>query len=119
MNKLVSNPDPGLQEETMSLLQRIDPHPKTYDWHPAFTPSGLGTDDVSVGIETEEDVLIRKARDVRHSIPDEVLERAPPAWEVLTEYVVTSFVVAVIAVTIALAIANVLFPDGTVIVLNG
>jgi len=102
----------------MSLLQGIDLDQKTYHRHPAFRPSGAVSGDVSGVIETEEDVLIPKPRDARHSIPDDVLERAPPAWEVITEYVATSFVVAVIFVWLTLAVVNVIFPDGALIVLN-
>jgi hypothetical protein len=114
MDKRMSN----FRRRQMSLLQRIAPHPKTYHLHHAFGPSGVVTGDVSGVLETEEDVLIPKARDARHSIPDDVLERAPPAWEVITEYVATSFVVAVICGWLALAVLNVIFPDGRLIVLN-
>jgi hypothetical protein len=79
-------------------------------WHSAFIPSGVVNCDVSELSETEEDVLIINAREARRSGPDDALERAPPAWEIITHYAVTSFVVAVIAVTIALALVSVMFP---------
>jgi hypothetical protein len=63
--------------------------------------------DVSEVTETDEDL---NARDAPRLVSDDVLERAPPAWEVTTEYVATSFVVAVICVTLALAVVNVMFP---------
>jgi hypothetical protein len=110
MNNTHAQPDPAVQEVTMSLLQRIDPHQKADHWHPAFRPSGVMNSDVSEVTETDEDILIPKARDAPHFVSDDVLERAPPAWEVITEYVATSFVVAVICVWLALALVNVIFP---------
>jgi hypothetical protein len=80
-------------------------------WHPAFRPSGVMNSDVSEVTETDEDILIPNARDAPRVVSDDVLERAPPAWEVITEYVATSFVVAVICVTFAGALVNVMFPD--------
>ena len=68
------------------------------------------TSDLSEVTETDEDVLIPNARDAPRLVSDDLLERAPPAWEVITEYVATSFVVAVICVWLALALANVMFP---------
>jgi hypothetical protein len=94
----------------MSLLQRTGVYQKTDHWHPAFTPSGLMTSDVSEVTETDEDVRILNARDAPRLVSDDVLERARPAWEVITEYVATSFVVAVICVWFALALLNVMFP---------
>ena len=91
----------------MSLLQRTGVYQKTDHWHAAFTPSGVMTSDVSEVTETDEDVLIPNARDAPRLVSDDVLEHAPPAWEVITE---TSFVVAVICVWLALALANVMFP---------
>jgi hypothetical protein len=79
-------------------------------WHPAFRPSGVMNSDVSEVTETDENILIPNARDAPRLISDDVLERAPPAWEVITEYVATSFVVAVICVTFAFAFVNVMFP---------
>jgi hypothetical protein len=84
----------------MSLLQRTDVYP-------AFRPSGVMNSDVSEVTETDEDL---NPRDAPRLVSDDVLERAPPAWEVITEYVATSFVVAVICVTLALALVNVMFP---------
>jgi hypothetical protein len=80
-------------------------------WHPAFRPSGVMNSDVSEVTETDENILIPNARDAPRLVSDDVLERAPPAWEVITEYVATSFVVAVICVTFAFAFVNVMFPD--------
>jgi len=94
----------------MSLLQRIDPRQKADHWHPAFRPSGVMNSDWSEVTETDEDILIPHARDVPRFVSDDVLERAPPAWEVITEYVATSFVVAVICVWLALALVNVMLP---------
>ena len=94
----------------MSLLQRTGVYQKTDHWHPAFTPSGVMTSDVSEVTETDEDILIPNARAAPRLVSDDVLERAPPAWEVITEYVATSFVVAVICVWLALALVNVMFP---------
>jgi hypothetical protein len=94
----------------MSLLQRTGVYQKTDHWRAAFTASGVLTSDVREATETGEDVLIPNARDAPRLVSDDVLERAPPAWEVITEYVATSFVVAVICVWLALALANVMFP---------
>jgi hypothetical protein len=94
----------------MSLLQRTGVYQKTDHWHPAFIPSGVMTSDVSEVTEPDEDILIPNARDAPRLVSDDVLERVPPAWEVITEYVVTSFVVAVIWVWLALALVNVMFP---------
>jgi hypothetical protein len=79
-------------------------------WHPAFRPSGVMNSDLSEVTETDENILIPNARDAPRLISDDVLERAPPAWEVITEYVATSFVVAVICVTFAFAFVNVMLP---------
>jgi hypothetical protein len=81
-------------------------------WHPVFIPSGVMNSDVSEGIDTE---VIISAPDARRSVPDDVLERAPPAWKVITEYAAISLVVAVICVTVAGALVNVMFPDGALI----
>jgi hypothetical protein len=94
----------------MSLLQRTGVNQKTDHWHPAFRPSGVMNSGVSEATETDEDVLIPNARDAPRLVSDDVLERARPAWEVITEYVATSFVVAVICVWLALALLNVMFP---------
>jgi hypothetical protein len=94
----------------MSLLHRTGVYQKTDHWRAAFTPRGFMTSDVIEVTETDEDVLIPNARDAPRLVSDDVLERAPPAWEVITEYVATSFVVAVICVWLALALANVMFP---------
>jgi hypothetical protein len=94
----------------MSLLQRNDLYQKADHRHPAFKPSGIMNSDLSEVTETDEDVLIPNARDAPRLVSDDVLERAPPAWEVITEYVATSFVVAVICVWLVLALVNVIFP---------
>ena len=52
----------------MSLLQRTDDQ-KADHWHPAFTPSGVMTSDVSEVTETDEDVRIL-------NVPDDVQEHA-------------------------------------------
>ena len=116
----------------MSLLQRTGVYQKTDHWHPAFRPSGVVTSDVSEVTETDEDVRIL-------NVPDDELERAADTlWldgaaadgQVITKYVdsekwcgdqrtkyavvkveATSFVLAVICVTLALVLASVMFPD--------
>ena len=100
----------------MSLLQRIDVYQKI---DPAFVASGVMTSDVS------EVTLVPNALDAPRLVPDDVLERA--ADRVIAEYVdsekwcgdqrtkyavlkveVTSFVLAVICVALALVFASVL-----------
>jgi hypothetical protein len=116
----------------MSLLQRTGAHQKTHHWHPALTLGGVMTSDVSEVTETDEDVRIL-------NVPDDVQEHAAHTlWldgaaadgQVITKYVdsekwcgdqrtkyavlkveVTSFVVAVICVTLALELVNVMFPN--------
>jgi hypothetical protein len=116
----------------MSLLQRTGVYQKTDHWHPAFTPSGVMTSDVSEVTETDEDVLTLNARDAPRLVPDGVLARAAAAadGQVITKYVdsekwcgdqrtkyavlkveATSFVLAVICVTLALVLVSVMFPD--------
>ena len=63
-----------IQEVTMSLLQRTGVYQKTDHWHPAFTPSGVMTSDVSEVTETDEDVRILNARDAPRLVPDDVRE---------------------------------------------
>jgi hypothetical protein len=112
-----------IQEVTMSLLQRTGVYQKTDHWHPAFTPSGVMTSDVSEVTETDEDVPILNG-------PDEVLELPEAAADgVTTKYVdsekwcgdqrtkytvlkveATSFVLAVICVALALVLVSVMFP---------
>jgi len=94
----------------MSLLQRTGVNQKTDHWHPAFIPSGVMTSGLIEVVETDVDILLPNARDAPRLVSDEVLERAPPAWEVITEYVATWFVVAVICVWLALDLGNVMFP---------
>jgi len=114
----------------MSFLQRTGVYQKTDHWHPAFTPSGVS--DVSEVTETDEDVLIPNARDAQRLVPDDVLEPAAAAADeqVITAYVdsekwcgdqrtkyavlkveVTSFVLAVICVTLALVLVSAMFPN--------
>jgi hypothetical protein len=116
----------------MSLLQRTGVYQKTDHWHPALTPSGVMTSDVSEVTETDEDVLIPNARDAPRLVPHDVLERAPLAadGQIVTEYVnsekwcgdqrtkyavvkveATSFVLAVICVALAFVLVSVMFPD--------
>ena len=73
----------------MSLLQRTDVYQKADHWHPAFRPSGVMNSDVSEVTETDEDVLILKARDAPRLVPDDVLQRPPAAanGQVITQYV--------------------------------
>jgi hypothetical protein len=113
----------------MSLLQRTGVYQKTDHWHPAFRPSGVMNGDVSEVTEIDENVLIR---DAPRLVPDDVLERAPAAADeqVITKYVdsekwcgdqhtkysvlkveVTSFVLAVICVALALVLVSVMFPN--------
>jgi hypothetical protein len=110
----------------MSLLQRTGVYQKTDHWHPAFTPSGVMTSDVSEVTEIDEDVRIL-------NVPDDVQERAADTvwldgaaadvpvnsekWcgDQCTKYAVlkvevTSFVLAVICVTLALVLVSVMFP---------
>src|SRR5215467_16269302 len=112
------------------LLQRADIYQKADYWHPAFTPSGVASD-VSEVTETDEDVRIL-------NVPDDVQERtADTLWldgaaahgQVISKYVdsekwcgdertksavlkveVTSFVLALICVTLALVLVSAMFP---------
>jgi len=111
----------------MSLLQRTGVYQKTDHWHPAFTPSGVMTSDISEVTETDEDVRIL-------NVPDDVhmlwLDGAAADWQVITKYVdsekwcgdqrtkyavlkveVTSFVLAVICVALALVLVSAMFPN--------
>ena len=116
----------------MSLLQRTGVYPKIHHWHPAFTPSGVMTTDASEVTEADEDVRIL-------NVPDGVQEYAAHTlWldgaaadgQVITKYVdsekwcgdqrtkyavlkveVTSFVLAVVCVALALELVNVMFPN--------
>jgi hypothetical protein len=99
-------------------------HQKADLWHPGFRPSGAKYSDVSEVTETDEDVLILNG-------PDEVLEHSEAAADgkVITKYVdsanwcgdqrtkyavlkveVTSFVLAVVCVALALVLVSVMFP---------
>jgi hypothetical protein len=132
---LTSNPDQVIsqggdpirqfsQEATMSL-QRIDVYPKA---EPAVIPSGF-MNNLSEVIKADEDFLIR---DAPRLVPDDVLERPIPdtlrplrtgrvdseKWcgDQRTKYAVlkvevTSFVLAVICVVLALVFASVTFPN--------
>ena len=93
-------------------------------WHPALIPSGVMNSDVSEVTDTDEDVRIL-------NVPDEVLERPAAAvdrqvikyvdsekWcgDQRTKYAVlkveaTSFVLAVICVTLALVLVSIMFPN--------
>ncbi len=108
----------------MSLLQRTGVYQKTDHRHPAFTPSGVMTSDVSEVIEPDEDVrILNGPDDVTSSGTLNVLERAAAAvdsekWcgDQRTKYAVvkveaTSFVLAVICVALALVLVSVMFPD--------
>ena len=87
--------------------------------------------DVSEATKTDEDFIIN-ARNAPRLVPDDVLERAPPAadGQVITEYVdsekwcgdqrtkyavlkveATSFVLAVTCVALALVLVSVMFPN--------
>jgi len=94
----------------MSLLQRTVVYEKTDHWHPALTSSGAMTSGVGKVTKADGDILIPNAPEAPRWVSDEVLECAPPAWQVITDYVTTSFVVAVICVWLALALVNVMFP---------
>ena len=110
----------------MSLLQRAEVYQKTDHWHRAFTPSGVMTSDVSEVTETDEDVRIL-------NVPDDVQERAADTlwldgaaadvpvnsekWcgDQRTKYAalkveVTSFVLAVMCVVLALVLVSVMLP---------
>jgi hypothetical protein len=114
----------------MSLLQRTGVYQKIEHWHPGLTPGSVS--DVSEATETGEDVRI-------FNVPDDVQERAADTlWlrgaaadgQVITKYVdsemwcgdqrtkyavlkveVTSFVLAVTCVTLALLLVSVMFPN--------
>jgi hypothetical protein len=111
------------QEATMSLLQRTGVYQKTYRWHPAFTPSGVMTGDVSEVTETDEDVLTLNVRDdvLERAADTLALDGAAADEQVITKYVesekwcgdertkyavlkveATSFVLAVLCMTLAL-----------------
>jgi len=99
-------------------------HQKADFWHPGFRPSGVKYSDVSEVTETDEDVPIL-------DVPDEVLERSQAAadGQAITEYAdsekwcgdqrtkyaalkveVTSFVLAVMCVALALVLVSVMLP---------
>jgi hypothetical protein len=107
-------------------------HQTTDHWHSAFRPSGVMTSDVSEVTGTDEDVRILNARDAPRLVQADV--REPPAAaadeQVTAEYVVsekwcgdertkyavlkvevTSFVLAVICVALALVLVSVMFPN--------
>jgi len=100
----------------MSLLQRTGVYKKTDHWHPALISSGAMTSGVGEVTKADGDILIPNAQEAPRWVSDDVLKRAPPPWEVFTEYAATSFVVAIICVWLALALANVICPaDWTLI----
>jgi hypothetical protein len=100
----------------MSLLQTSGVCRKTDRWHLALTPSAVTTSDMSEVTETDEDIFIPNAWDAPRLVSDGVAERRPPAWEVITEYLATSFVIAVVCATLALALLNVMFPSEWVLI---
>jgi len=71
----------------MSLLQRINPHQKPDHWQPASRPRGVMVSDVCEVTKTDEDIFKPSERGAPRLVLDDVPERAPPAWEVITEYV--------------------------------
>jgi hypothetical protein len=120
-----------IQEVTMSLLQRTGACQETDHWHPAFTPSGVMTSDVSEVTETDDDVrILNVPDDVREHAADTLwLDGAAAVGKVITKYVdsekwcgdqrtkyavlkveAISFVLAV-SVALALVIVSVMFPD--------
>jgi hypothetical protein len=115
----------------MSLLQRTGVYQKTDHWHPALTPSGVMTSDVSEVTEADEDVRILNVPDdvQEHAADTPWLDGAAADGQVITKYVdsekwcgdqrtkyavlkveATSFVLAAICVTVALVLASVMFP---------
>ena len=110
----------------MSLLQRTGVYQKTDHWHPAFRLSGDMTIDVNEG-ETDEDVpILNVPDDVQQYAADTLWLDGAAAERVITKDVnsekwcgdertkyavlrveVTSFVLAVICVTLALVLASV------------
>jgi hypothetical protein len=115
----------------MSLLQRTGVYQKTDHWHPAFTPSGV-TSDVSEVIEPDEHVCILNVPDnvQEHAADTLWLDGAGADGQVITKYAhsekwcgdqrtkwavvkveVTSFVLAVTCVSLALMLVSVMFPD--------
>ena len=116
----------------MSLLQRTGVYQKTDHWHPAFTPSGVMTSDVSEVNETDEDVRILNVQDgmQKHAADTLWLDGAAADEQFIRNYVnsekwcgdqrtkyavlkveATSFVLAAICVTLALVLVSVMFPD--------
>ena len=116
----------------MSLLQRTGVYQKTDHWHPAFTPSGVMTSDVNEVTETDEDVRILNVPDEpqEHAADTLWLDGAVADRQVITKYVdsekwcgdqrtkyavlkveVTSFVLAVICVALALVLVSAMFPN--------
>jgi hypothetical protein len=107
------------------VYQKADP------WLSAFIPSGVMNSDVSEVTETDEDVLILNVQDeVQERAADTLwLDGAAADGRVITKYVnsekwcgdqrtkyavlkveVTSFVLAVICVTLTLVLVSVMFP---------
>ena len=110
----------------MSSLQRTGVYQKTEHWHPAFTFSGVMTSDISEG-ETDEDVrILNLPDDVQEHAADTLwLDGAAAGGQLITKYVdsekwcgdertkyavlrveVTSFVLAIIGVTLALVLVS-------------
>ena len=116
----------------MSLLQRTGVFQKTDHWHPAFTPSGVMTSDVSEVTETDEAVrILNVPGDVQEHAADTLwLDGAAADGQVIPKYLdsekwcgdqrtkyavlkveATSIVLAVICVALALVFVSVMFPD--------
>ena len=116
----------------MSLLQRAGVYQKTDHWHPALTSSGLMTSDLSEVTENDGDVRILNVPDdaQEHAADTLWLDGAAADEQVITKYLdsekwcgdqrtkyavlkveVTSFVLAVICVTLAIVLVSVMFPN--------
>jgi hypothetical protein len=128
----VQSPIIRIQEVTMSLLQRTGVYQKTDHWHPALTRGGVMTSDTSEVTETDEDVrILNIPGDAQEHAADTLwLDGAAADGQVITKYLdsekwcgdqrtkyavlkveVTSFVLAVICVTLALVLVSVMFPN--------
>jgi hypothetical protein len=116
----------------MSLLQRAGVYQKTDHWHPALTSSGLMTSDVREVTETDDDVrILNVPDDAQEHVADTLwLDGAAADGQVITKYLdsekwcgdqrtkcavlkveVTSFVLSVICVTLAIVLVSVMFPN--------
>lgn len=116
----------------MSLLQRTGVFQKTDHWHPALTAGDVIAGDVSEVTETNEDVrILNVPDDMQGQTADTLwLEAAAGYTQTITKYVdsqtwcgdqrtkfavlkveLTSFVLAVIGVALALALVSAMFPN--------